>query len=240
MNKTKIIMRLMFFVFITSTTFANTWTFQDSGTVTDTTGKECIIFSDITISSEMQELISNTLDVLWAIPGLSGTKSSVMVDSDNYFFFTIYPESLVYQEIELNDFLPSGLSFRYEYSLFYDATLKVDDYLPRITGAYVSPTGLLDQLYEVTIMPELYVHGDVLLERIARLESAVMALSKKSVFSQPKSVSDDIVLEVVAAYKKNPNITVSEVVSQLKEDGMAVAKKDVEAVFMVYLGIIPE
>lgn len=226
--------------FLSASIFANTWTLQSPGLLTDSTGKECQIFSDMTISSEMQDLISNTLTAIWAIPGLTGTKSSVMVDSDDYCFFTIYPESFMYKDVDLNQYMPSGLSFRYEKSLFYDVTLKVNEYLPRITGAYVSPTGLLDQLYEVSIMPELYVHGDVLLQRIARLESAVMAIANKGVFSGPSAISTETVLAVVTAYTQNPDITISEIVTVLKEQGLKASKKEVEAIFMVYLGIIPE
>ena len=243
MNILKKIILIMGIITISTSLFSQTWNYSETGKLgylTDKTGKECEIFSEITISEEVLEIISNSLTSIWAIPGLEGTKSSVTVSSDNYLFFTIYPKSLQYKETDLNQYLPSGLTFKYENSLFYDVTLKVNEYLPRITGAYVSPKGLLEQLYEGSIMPELYLHGDVLLERIARLENAVMALAKKGVFSKASSVNNEIVLEVVSAYNQNPDITISETLSLLSDKGISASKKDIEAIFMVYLGIIQE
>ncbi len=219
--------------------FTNTWTISEENgqkILKDETGKTCEVFSDVVISEDTLDRIETALNTLWSIPGLKGTRGRVNVEPGNYFHFIIYPETLVYNDMDFKPYLPSGLSFRYDSALFYDVTLKVGAYLPRVSGAYVSPDDFLDQLYSVYIMPELYLHGDVLLRRIERLEDALMAISKKTLFTKHSVVSDEIVLEIILLHNQNPNITVDEVHDIFKEKGIDASKKDIEAVFMVYLG----
>ncbi len=221
--------------------FANSWELSEDGQfLTNSNNITCRLVSGIELSSTLQDSITNALDIIWKLPGLTGTECRVMINSNDYFHITLYPDSLLYKDVDLQEFMPAGLSFRYDSGLFYDVTLKVREYLPRITGAYISPDDFLKQLYAVTIMPELYLQGDVLLERIARLESAVIALSKKGVFSKPTDVSDEVILAVVNMHNQSPDITAAEVVTELKKEGLTTTKKDVEAVFLVYLGILPQ
>ncbi len=237
----KITLIFLFCVFQTLMVFSNTWTQVSENGKTllrDQTGKTCEIFSDIDITEGALERIKNILNTIWSIPGLKGSESRVSIEPGNYFHFIVYPDSLMYKGVEFKGFLPTGLSFRYDSTLFYDLTLKIDDYLPRVSGAYISPDDFLEQLYSVYLMPELYLHGDILLRRIERLEKALMAISKDGLFSKPAGVSDEIVLAVIALNKQNPNVTVSEALATLKEQGIEATKKDVEAVFMVYLGKI--
>ncbi len=222
-----------------SVVFSNTWNLsEESGStlLEDETGKAVELFSSTRITTEEVDTISTVLDTIWAIPGLNGTRGRVTIEPGDYYHFILYPDSFIYNGIEFKDYMLSGLSFRYESALFYDITLKVGDFLPRSSGAYVSPNDFLEQLYSVYILPELYVQGDVLLQRIERLENALMAISKKGLFSKSSEVKDEIVIAVVLLHNENPNITIKEATDVLKEQGLDASKKDVEAVFMVYLG----
>ncbi len=94
--------------------FTNTWAASSASNneiYTNSMGKECRLISKITITSEMEDLITNTLNALWSIPNLTGTKCSVIVEADNYYYFTIYPESLLFNDVDLslysNTILPS-------------------------------------------------------------------------------------------------------------------------------------
>ncbi len=235
----KFIVILFFCIIQIGLLFSNSWTYiEDSGRMflKDETGKTCEIFSDITVTEDALARVETALNTLWSIPGLRGTQCRVNIEPRNYFHFILYPDSLVYKGVNFKNYLPSGLSFRYDSALFYDVTLKVEEFLPRISGAYISPNDFLEQLYAVYTMPELYLHGDVLLRRIERLEKALMAISKDGLFTKPTEVSDEIMLEVISLYKQNPSITINEAYDVLKEKGIEASKKDIEAVFMVYLG----
>ncbi len=220
--------------------FTNTWTLSDSENkkiFTDETGKTCEITSNENLNAEALSVIETSLNTVWSLPGLEGTKSQVYVEENNYFHFIFFPDSLVHNGVELKKAMPAGLSFRYDTALFYDVTLKVDEYLPRVTGAYISPTDFLDQLFAAYTMPEYFLDGEMLLKRLERLEETLMALSKKSMFSKPSLVSDEVTLAVVSLHNQNPNITIDEAYKNIEKQGIKVTKKDVEAVFMVYLGI---
>ena len=201
-------------------------------------GKVVTIFSNTSISPETLEKVQNCLDIVWNIPGIQGTKASVNVDSDNDFHFIVYPSSLTYENVDLAKNLPSGMGFYYESALFYDVTLKVEELMPRVTGAYVSPKDLLAKLKSSTEFPDLYMYDEYVLERLSRLENAVMALSKKGIFSKPAEVDSELVFAIRSIYNSNPDLTSKEVLSILKEQGFTVSASDVAAVRLVYLGLI--
>ena len=77
-----------------------------------------------------------------------------------------------------------------------------------------------------------------MLQRLDRLENAVMALSKKGIFVKASKVNSEIVLAVRSLYNENPDLTQKQILSILKEQGMKVSASDVAAVRLVYLGII--
>ncbi len=204
--------------------------------LTDGSGRTCDVFSDAELSGDSVELIGNCLSAIWALPGLTGTEAKVKSDAAGFLHFIIYPESLSYKNVELRDLLPSGLSFKYDTTLFYDVTMKVGNLAPRVAGTYVSPENFLEQLYAASVMPELYLYDSNLLDRVARLEQTLMAISKKGLFSKPAQVDSDIVLAVRNLYNQNPEISVKEATSLLKQQGIAASAADIQAVFMVYLG----
>jgi len=239
MKKTFAIIVLTLFTFFV---FANEWTISQvsenlyEGTRED--GKNVSIFTHSELSSELLDKIKNCLNVAWNIPGIEGSKTSVNVEENSTFRFIVYPTALNYENLDLSKYLPVGISFYYDTALFYDVTLKVENLVPKITGAYISPKDLLSELKNVTISPDLYMSDDYILERIARLENAVMALSKKSVFSKIAEVDPALVFAIRSLYNENPNLTSKQILSILKEQGFTVSASDVSAVRLVFLGII--
>ena len=201
-------------------------------------GKVVTIFSNSSISTETLEKIKTCLDIVWNIPGIQGTKASVNVESDTNFHFNVYPTALSYENVDLAKNLPSGMGFYYDSALFYDVTLKVEELMPRVTGAYVSPKDLLAKLKSSTEFPDLYMYDEYVLDRLSRLENAVMALSKKGIFSKPAEVDSELVFAIRSIYNSNPDLTSKEVLSILKEQGFTVSSSDVSAVRLVYIGLI--
>lgn len=233
------------FLFVVSfMLFAESWTLQEQdgflSTLVSKDKKTTNVISETSLNNTLIEKIGNCLDTIWAIPGLKGKEASVKVDSDGVFRLVVYPTDFTYKEINLKDFLPSGIGFLYNSALFYDVTLKVNDFMPKTAGAYISPDDFLEELRTATIMPDMYMADTYMFKRIERLETAVMALSKKSLFTKATKVNEEVVIAVRSLYNENPSITQKEVVTKLKEKGMQVTTNDVNAVFMVYLGIIPE
>lgn len=199
-------------------------------------GYTCEIIHDLELTKEMLERITSSLSVIWAIPGLSGNQAVVQVEAEDVFRFLIYPETFIYRDTDFRSLLPSGMGFLYDSALFYDVTMKVGEYAPKVSGAYVSPVDMLEQLYLASVMPEQYLYDANLLERIDMLEQAVMALAQKGLFSKPEPVNESLVISVINLYNENPEITVKQAVSLLKEEGFAVSTSEVQAIFMVYFG----
>ncbi|ULQ60728.1 hypothetical protein K7I13_05510 [Brucepastera parasyntrophica] len=195
-------------------------------------GKSARVISAGPLAEDDIRLIGNCLDTVWAIPGLEGTDASVRIE-DNGFRLVIYPVSFVYNRENFAPRLPSGLSFYYRNSLFYDVTLKVDSYMPKVTGAYVSPEGFLKSLYGALVVPEMYMYDESLLKRVERIENALIAVVNKT---SPQPVNEDLVLDVISLYNENSKITPAQVVTALKRRGIKTSVKEVKAIFIVMLG----
>lgn len=233
---------LLLFIGLTFFAFGNEWDIKEvsdglfEGRRSD--GKNVVVLIENGVSEAVVEKITNSLDVVWSIPGIQGTKASVNVESDTKFRFIIYPTELIYEDINLAENLPSGMAFYYDSALFYDVNLKVDNLVPRVTGAYISPDDLLIQLKTATSAPDLYMYDEYVLERLDRLENAVMALSKKGLFAKPSEVPVETVLAIRSIYNDNPDLTPKQILNILKEQGIKASASDVAAVRLVYLGII--
>jgi hypothetical protein len=177
--------------------------------------------------------IGGALSAVWAIPGLKGTEASVRLDPDG-FRLVAYPTSFVSEGRNLMPFLPSGLSFYFRTSLFYDISLKVDDFIPKVTGAYISPEGFIRHISAAILMPEMYLYDQSLMDRIERLEKALMAALKKA--GPTSGVSSDFVLAVANIHNEKPDITPEMMLKELKTRGFKTNIKEVRAVYFVLFG----
>lgn len=237
----KIVVSLLLLSFL-GFVFAQDWSLLDSqgarSTLNGPDNKKAAVYSDIPLSNDIITKIGNTLNTVWALPGLSGTSATVMVEDDTVFRFVIYPDELLYKMNDFKEFLPSGMAFYYNTALFYDITMKVGDLMPKVAGAYVSPDDLLSEMKSASIMPDMYMYDTYFLKRLERLEKALMAVSKKNIFGQTSEVSEDIVLAIRSMYNENPKITKKEVADKLRQKNIKATATDINAVFMVYLGRI--
>lgn len=229
-------------MFMCSLLAAESWSAStaDDGskTLTRADGKTVTVAAGASVTDAAVSKLTACLDTAWAIPGLKGTRASAAFADDGSFRFVLYPESLSYEGKDLVQYLPSGLAFRFDTALFYDVTVKVDELIPRVQGAYIAPDAFLSQLSEAVRSPELFLADAYVFERLERLEAAVMALSKKGVFAKAALVEPEIVLAIKSIYNENPGMTQKEMVSALKQRGYAASSADVSAVYMVYLGLI--
>lgn len=201
--------------------------------LSDTRGRTARVVSMAALGKMDIAAISNSLNTVWAIPDMNGTEASVRLDADG-FRLVVYPTSFVSEGRDLIPFLPSGLSFYFRTSLFYDISLKVEGFIPKVTGAYVSPEGLIRHLSAAILMPDMYLYDQSLLERVERLESAVMAALKKS--GPKEGVSIEIVLAVANICNEKPGISPEAVLKELKAQKFKTDIKEVRAVYFVLFG----
>jgi hypothetical protein len=198
-------------------------------------GRAARVVSQSALTPADAAIIGGCLDAIWAIPGLQGRDALVRAD-DSGFRIVVTPASFSYGGRDFVPLLPSGLAFYYQSSLFYDVTLKVDSYMPKVTGAYISPEGFLDRLDAAVKMPDLFMEDRGSLQtRVERLEAALMAVIAKS---PPKiGIDRELVTAIMNARHESPDITPAETVSLLKEQGLRATVKQVSAVFFVYFGV---
>lgn len=221
---------------------AETWTsaISEDGimTLSRADGKTVIVADGTSVSDASISKLTTCLDTAWAIPGLTGTRASAAFADNGSFRFVLYPESLSYEGKDFVQFLPSGLAFRFDTALFYEVTVKVDELIPRVQGAYIAPDAFLSQLSEAVRSPEMFLSDAYVFERLERLEAAVMALSKKGVFAKAALVDPELVLVIKSIYNENPGMTQKEMAAELKHRGYAASSADIAAVYMVYMGLI--
>lgn len=220
---------------------AESWTSATSGegilTLSRADGKTVTVAGASATDTAISKLTA-CLDTAWAIPGLKGSRASAAFADNGSFRFVLYPEALSYEGKDFVQYLPSGLAFRFDTALFYDVTVKVDELIPRVQGAYIAPDAFLSQLSEAVRFPEQFLSDSYVFDRLERLEAAVMALSKKGVFAKAAVVEPELVLIIKSIYNENPGMTQKEMAAELKQRGYAASSADIAAVYMVYLGLI--
>lgn len=201
-------------------------------------GRTASIIVDNYFTSESQlKPIEKALDAVWKIPGMQSNKAAVYVENESKFRFVLFPASFVYKDIELCDYLPSGIAFSYDSSLVYDVALKVGDLLPRVTGAFVSEKDFAELLYRAATLPDLYVNDADLTARVERLEKALLALAPKALYSRPYEIDPDLIQKVKILYRENNNITKKEIIAQLKQQKVKYSQSDIDTICIVLLGI---
>ena len=222
------------------------WKIQDSAENEGTNIVKIATFDGKTASiniggnSNIEKLwkpIGRALDAAWQIPGMKAERAAVYVDDSAHFRFVIFPTSFVYKDINLCEYLPSGMAFSYDSSLVYDVVLKVGELMPRVTGIFVSEKNLVELLYNAVIAPDVYMYDDNLTARVERLEKALLALAPKSMYSKPYEIDPELIQIVKKLYSENNNITKKEVIAWLKQQKIKYTQSDIDTIFVVLLGI---
>lgn len=196
-----------------------------------------IHIGDNSNADKILKSIGRALDAAWQIPGMKAEKAAVYVDDSAHFRFVIFPTSFVYKDINLCEYLPSGMAFSYDSSLVYDVVLKVGELMPRVTGILVSEKNLAELLYNAVIAPDIYMYDDNLTARVERLEKALLALAPKSMYSKPYEIDPGLIQIVKKLYSENNNITKKEVTAWLKQQKIKYSQSDIDTIFVVLLGI---
>jgi hypothetical protein len=205
--------------------------------LTSSGGLVCRVVSATELKDSDALVIGSSLNAIWAIPGMRGTEASARMDDrgDGGFRLVVYPASFMNGGEDLSGYFPSGMAFYFYTSLFYDISMKVGDFMPKITGAFVSPEGLIKHVSAAVLMPDMYMFDQSLAGRIDRLEKALVAALAKSA---PKAgVSPETALAVLNEYNAAPNQTPQTILAALKKKGFKTNIKEVRAVLWTYFGV---
>lgn len=181
--------------------------------------------------------VGRALDAAWQLPGMKAEKAAVYADDPTHFRLVIFPTSFVYKDINLCEYLPSGIAFSYDSSLLYDVVLKVGDLMPRVTGIFVSEKELAELLYNAAVTPDVYMYDDNLVARVERLEKALLALAPKAMYSKPYEIDPGLIQIIKKLYSENNNITKKEVTAWLKQQKIKYSQSDIDTIFVVLLGV---
>ena len=189
------------------------------------------------ISEDKVASIGRALDAAWLVPNLKIKSVTVYMEDAEKFRFVLFPETFTYEDVDLCQFLPSGIAFSYNGALFYDVILKVGNVKPRLNGAYVEPADFASQLYKAILCPDMILEGNMQ-ERVSRLEQALLGLASRGFFARPSKISNELIQHVRMMYSENNLITKKEVMAQLKEQGIKCTSAEIDTIFVVLLGII--
>lgn len=202
--------------------------------LSNTAGQNARVISSKKLTDSDAFALQNALQAISTIETLTFDNVAVRMEESG-FKLVVQPTFLQYKDIDLLPYIPQGLAFQYKDALFYDIVLKVDSLMPKLTGVFIDGRGLLNTIYAAVCFPDMYMIDTNITSRIERLEYALMALSKKGLFSKPSAVSSEIVYGVLSLYNENPNITRQEAIKQLKAKNIAVTQADIDAVFLLYI-----
>ncbi len=189
------------------------------------------------ISDEKVAAIGRALDAAWLVPDLVIKSVSVYMEDTERFRFVLFPETFTYNDIDLCQFLPSGIAFSYSGALFYDVILKVGNVKPRLNGTYVEPADFAAQLYKGVMFPDMILEGN-LQDRVARLEQALLGLASRGFYARPSKIDTELIQQVRMMYSENNLITKKEVMARLKEEGIKYTSAEIDTIFVVLLGVI--
>ncbi|MCQ2593817.1 MAG: hypothetical protein MJ196_00995 [Treponemataceae bacterium] len=189
------------------------------------------------ISDDKVAAIGRALDAAWLVPDLVIKSVSVYMEDTERFRFVLFPESFTYNDLDLCQFLPSGIAFSYSGALFYDVILKVGNVKPRLNGTYVEPADFAAQVYKGVMFPDMILEGN-LQDRVARLEQALLGLASRGFYARPSKIDIELIQQVRMMYSENNLITKKEVMAKLKEQGIKYTSAEIDTIFVVLLGVI--
>lgn len=229
-------------------------------------------------------LIKRIYTTLISWEELTLKKAEIIFDSDSVDII-ILPESLIYNEVEISQYMPSGMQFYYTKFFEYDFRMFKDTLFMRLKGQYYSKDEFFQEVYNAVEDPILYIQihdpsylirqidalrsvnndqskeifelkeelssllakheslysaNEMLLDEFKRLRSGTIAINNKNFFGSLGAYNQADVEKVIEIKEGNLKLTVKEVSTKLKDKGLKVSNKTIEAVFMIYFGEFPQ
>jgi hypothetical protein len=139
----------------------------------DTEGKEVLVAASKDFSAAEIEMIRTLKNRFYAMTGLTISSFKIVI-SLNAYQVVIIPKKLVYKDIDLMPYLPSGLQFFYTNYLEYNFRMKVDKYILRIQGTLFSDGDMLDLMLQAIKDPVTYIKNhdqDYLIGKLDAIEA---------------------------------------------------------------------
>ncbi len=126
-------------------------------TVIETKGDlSLIIRSDNKLTEEQQDLVGRTFIAFFNWTELNITSAKLVFEGRRLsIIFQI--KDLTYKDVEISQFMPSGIQLYYDTFFEYDFRMFKDGLFLRLKGQYYSKEEFLEELYNAVVDPILYV-----------------------------------------------------------------------------------
>ncbi|MGL1893984.1 MAG: hypothetical protein OCD02_20260 [Spirochaetaceae bacterium] len=115
----------------------------------DVTSKEVL-------SSQQEELVTRTYETFHNWPEMLVKKSNLIFEDDKLSII-IELDELNYKNIEISQYMPSGIQLYYNTFYEYDFRMFKDGLFMRLRGQYFSKEEFLEELYKAVQDPILYI-----------------------------------------------------------------------------------
>ncbi len=156
----------------------------------------------------------------------------------------VVPKQYQYKNVDINQYLPSGMLFTYTTQLQYNFRINVSRLFVRIVGDFKDENKLSDKIVDAIQNPQEYIkrrEPEYLLMQIERLEDefqklryAVLALHNKGVFSGPEQINRDTISHIVNMRINNPKITADEISKSLEKDKIKASDREINLILNIY------
>lgn len=224
--------------------------------------------SELTVDQE--DLIGRSFNTFFNWDELK-IESFQMIFEDDQLSILIKPYSLIYNETDIAQYLPSGIQLYYDSFFEYDFRMSKDLLFMRLKGQFYSKEEFLEELNNAVLDPILYIQihdPSYLIRQIDELRSinkeqdntinemqkiieelslnhsklvnAVLSLNNTSFLGSALEFNKSDIKEIIEVKSNNPDLTVDDVVSTLKIDGVKVTDDLVKSVFMIYFDEFPQ
>jgi len=165
----------------------------------------------------------------WTSMKVKSIKFGVANDEIQVF---VSPENYVYNETNIMDYLPTGISFTYKVNLMYNFRIMVEKLFVPIRGIYIDEKSFSDKILSAIKDPITYINArdpEYLVERLdklnvefQRLRSAALAEANGN-----RLVDSHIVDLVLDIKSKNPSFTYKEIYTKIDKEKLAKTNSDV-------------
>jgi len=151
----------------------------------------------------------------------------------------IVPSSYNYKNTDIQEYLSTGLFFKYNRSLQYNFRIAVNKMFVAIKGSFIDETSFNEKMFEAINDPVSYVNSRdpenlyetqvELVESIQILRAATMAYMNGG-----KRIDDQVVQTILTIKDEHPGYTYKEIYNEMKESGTRVSTNEIKIVLAVY------
>lgn len=156
----------------------------------------------------------------WASMKVSSIKFSVIGEEIQIY---VSPESYNYKEVNIMDYLSSGIMFTYKNNLMYNFRIMVDKLFVPIRGIFLDETSFNNKLVSAIKDPNTYINArdpEYILEKLEKMSVDMERLRAATLASRNgnRLVEKEVINEITDIKSKNPSFTYKEIFDQINKE----------------------